>query len=334
MSPKSTLLLFAFAVAACATGTSRPTKEIESPLPRGTETAYAEAGMVTLPEEAPETKPGLHNVYRLSDDIVSGAEPEGEEAFQELHDMGIKTILSVDGKAPDAAAAARHGIRYVHIPIRYKGVTRDEMLEISKTFYELEGPFYVHCFHGKHRGPTAAAIGRVVLDGVSRERALAEMRQWSGTSAKYEGLYAAIAFDEMPTPAEAGSCPFDFPAQHRFTGFRSGMIDISRSWDTIEALSKRDWKAMAEHPDANARNEAERMAGTFEQLKSLPAVAEHGEDFRAWLGEAATQSEELAALLAKYQGGDATAGEQAMVLATKLQQSCSSCHKAYRNKDD
>ena len=48
------------------------------------------------------------------------------------------------------------------------GINEDEIAMIAKTFREVEGPFYVHCYHGKHRGPAAAAIGRVALDGLGR----------------------------------------------------------------------------------------------------------------------------------------------------------------------
>ena len=55
-----------------------------------------------LPERAPEEFPGLHNVYELSANIISGSEPHGQEALETLAQMGVKTILSVDGKEPEA----------------------------------------------------------------------------------------------------------------------------------------------------------------------------------------------------------------------------------------
>ena len=77
-----------------------------------------------------------------------------------------------------------------------------------KTFRELDGPFYVHCFHGKHRGPAAAAaLGRIAVDGVPREQAIAEMRQWCGTSEKYEGLYRTIAEVLRPDAEDATDEP-------------------------------------------------------------------------------------------------------------------------------
>ena len=66
--------------------------------------------------------PGLHNVYRLTDKLLSGSGPEGDEGFASLQQLGVKTVLSVDGARPDVARARRFGLRYVHLPIGYDGV--------------------------------------------------------------------------------------------------------------------------------------------------------------------------------------------------------------------
>lgn len=43
---------------------------------------------------------GLHNVMRLSDRIFSGSQPDGEQGFQSLAEMGVKTVVNVDGARP------------------------------------------------------------------------------------------------------------------------------------------------------------------------------------------------------------------------------------------
>ena len=90
---------------ACATGPAG------TPVPQAlavSGSAYDAALLVELPETAPEESPGLHNVFRLSDNIVSGSEPEGEAALAKIASMGVKTVLSVDGKAPDHEMAAKY----------------------------------------------------------------------------------------------------------------------------------------------------------------------------------------------------------------------------------
>jgi len=203
---------------------------------------------------------------------------------------------------------------------------------IAKTFRELDGPFYVHCFHGKHRGPAAAALGRVVLDGVPREQAIAEMRQYCGTSKKYEGLYSTIAFGDVPSEEATAACPFDFAPAHRFKGFRQAMIDICRSYETAEKLAKNGWRATDEHPDANAANEARRTAEVFAQTVELDEVQARPEDFRGWLADSARESGQLAELLDRHAKGDAGAGEQAHEVLKSLKASCTACHTKYRNE--
>ncbi|MFO1054518.1 MAG: hypothetical protein U1F36_20035 [Planctomycetota bacterium] len=321
-------LLFVAALAACAVHSAAvqvaPPLAVES-------SAYETAGRIQLPQRKPDESPSLHNVFRLSDNIVSGSEPEGDAGFRQIAAMGVKTILSVDGKAPDAERAERFGLRYVHIPIRYKGIESNEVEEIAKTFRELPGPFYVHCFHGKHRGPAAAAIGRLVLDGVARDEAIAEMRQWCGTSKSYEGLYATIATGVIPSAAETAAVSFDFPAAHRYAGFRQVMIDLPRSYDALEEIAKNQWKPRSDHPDANALNEARRMAETFTQSRAIAANESRPQDFQAWLEQCEVASTGLVSALEKLESGDATAAEVARARMADVKQRCDACHKTYRN---
>jgi protein tyrosine phosphatase (PTP) superfamily phosphohydrolase (DUF442 family) len=304
--------------------------------------AYDTAGELTLPDEAPGEYEGLHNVFRLSDTIVSGSEPESAEAYEELAGWGVRTVLSVDGKVPDAELAARYGLRYVHVPIQYKGITDDEVLRIAKTFRELEGPFYVHCFHGKHRGPAAAAIGRLVLDGAPRDRAIAEMRQWCKTSSKYEGLYAAVATRAMPAPEETDAYEYDFEPAHRLDDLRVGMVHITRPFDNLELFQEAGWGALPAHPDLDLYQEALQLHQHTEAVHRLGAEADWNDDFRGWMDEVAEATgelvrvlsactqDELAAAAEPGSGEVAWRGEAERVFQ-RMDASCKACHDVYRN---
>lgn len=299
---------------------------VAAPLPPA-DSYYEVASAVPLPARKPDEASKIHNFYRLSDRILSGAEPDAA-GLAELQARGVKTILSVDGKSPDAATAARLGMRYVHIPIRYSEISEEEVLQITKTFRELEGPFFVHCFHGKHRGPAAAALGRLAADGAGREQAIAEMRQWCGTSSKYEGLYASIARVEIPTVATTKSYAFDFPSSHPFKGLRPLMIEMARVSDNLDLFAENAWKPLAAHPDLDARNEAARMLELSRRAADLPDLAMRPQDFHDWTHAQLKGAEALAAALA--------AGPINAEAATKAwdttDQSCASCHKSYRNR--
>jgi protein tyrosine phosphatase (PTP) superfamily phosphohydrolase (DUF442 family) len=322
----------ALVAAGCGDADATPAKPVGTPPMASLQgKAYEAAAAKKLPEQKPTESHGLHNVFKLSPNIVSGSEPHDEAALKEIAAMGVKTVISVDGKEPDVETAKKYGLRYVHIPIQYSGLSEDETRRIAKSFLDLPGPFFVHCFHGKHRGPAAAAVGRVVLDGATREQAIAEMRQYCGTSEKYEGLYQAIATSEMPTDAELKKMKYDFPSRAPIKGFRHAMVDVSRPWDDVELLQKRGWAADPEHPDVDALNSAKRLAQVFEASAALPEITGKPKDFRGWLDDSVKASKELVDALEKWKAGDAAAGKAADAAYKTLKQRCDACHKPYRN---
>jgi protein tyrosine phosphatase (PTP) superfamily phosphohydrolase (DUF442 family) len=295
--------------------------------------AYELAGSIPLPQTPPEELPGLHNVYHLSGAVISGSEPHGEEAFEALAAMGVRTILSVDGKVPDRELAARHGMRYVHAPIRYDGIEDEELIQIAKTFRELEGPFYVHCFHGKHRGPAAAAVGRIVIDGADRVRAVSEMRQWCGTSKKYRGLYETLAAHELPSAETTSAYEWDFPAAKPVAGLRGAMVDMARHFDDLELAVLADFGPDPEHPDLAPLNDARVLLRLFEGCLDLEEVDARPADFRADLERSRAAGADLVELL-EGRIGEALSPDdlrRAGAAFESIDQACASCHKGYRN---
>lgn len=302
-----------------------PSTEVPSPLV-GVEDAFELAGEVPLPDRAARAWSDLQNVYELSERVISGGEPLSPAAFARLASWGVRTVVSVDGKAPDAAGAAAHGIRVVHVPIRYSGLDEEQTLQLTKTFRELGAPFYVHCFHGQHRGPAAAALGRLVLDGAPRERVLAEMRQWCGTSPKYGGLFDSLATLTVPAPARTASYAFDFPAAAPFDGMRDAMAAITRSYENLEFLADGGFAPDAEHPDLVPVEEAKQVVAGLEACVDLEEVRTGPADQARWMAEALAESR---ALLAALEARDAARADTAL---GELSATCAACHRGYRNR--
>ncbi len=142
---------------------------------------------VTVAAEPVATK-YLPNTIRVHSNVYSGGLPSGDAAFGELADFGIRTIISVDGAQPNVALAAKHGLRYVHLPHGYDGISEDRVNELAKAVKDLPGPIYIHCHHGKHRSPAAAAVACVAAGLVPDTQALAILKL-AGTSRRYRGLY-------------------------------------------------------------------------------------------------------------------------------------------------
>ena len=285
----------------------------------------APAAPSTTAPAAPTDVPGLHNFKRLSDRLLRGAQPEGDEAFAALAKMGVKTVVSVDGAKPDVAAAKAHGLRYVHVPIGYDGIPDDKALSLAKAFTALPGPFYVHCHHGKHRGPAACALGRMILDGVSPEDAVAEMKA-AGTDPKYMGLYAApVAFtrpdDEALAKVEVPPSSAPVPA------FAQAMVEIDGSWDRLKAVQKAGWAAPADHPDVAPAHEAVILWEHLRELARREEVAARPAAFRTMLAASEKGASDLAAAL-KGETLDAVAAKAAF---DRVAKSCVECHTAYRD---
>ena len=114
---------------------------------------------VFLPEDGPSEKdyPELHNLIQVTGQMYMGAEPKTEAAFQQLAELGVRVIVSVDGARPHLELAKKHGMRYVHIPIGYDGFSPEAAKSFTRAANELGDIIYVHCHHGKHRGPAGAA---------------------------------------------------------------------------------------------------------------------------------------------------------------------------------
>ena len=299
-----------------------------------TGSVYEAAATVALPEVPPGQYPGIVNVYRLSDTIITGSEPHDAEALGQLAAWGVKTVLSVDGKVPDVEAATALGLRYVHVPIRYRGITDDQILKIAKTFRELEGPFYVHCFHGKHRGPAAAAIGRVALDGLERDHAIAEMRQWCSTASKYEGLYSSVALSDLPTAEATAAYEFDFASAMSFEGVRDAMVVLTRSWDEVKLVAENDWKPSSEHPDIDALQSATHVSQLMNACGEMEESKAYAADFHEMLGESQRHLGDVVEFLTKgrVEGTSEFTGSERLDAAfNAAKKSCLTCHAVYRN---
>ncbi len=147
------------------------------------------------------TVPEIENFRQVNESLFSGAQPEEEEDFAALHKHGIKTIVCVDGTTPRADLARKHGLRYVHIPLPYSGIPRHSSRMLAKVVKECDSPIFVHCHHGLHRGPAAAAICGMAQKQMTPEQAIAFLKE-VGTDPKYVGLFRDVENYRPLSPRE------------------------------------------------------------------------------------------------------------------------------------
>ncbi len=179
------------------------------------------------PLDAPATiqMPGLHNVVTYAPNLVCGGVPEGAEGLRTLAAMGIKTIVTVDGAAPDVQGAAALGIRYVHLPIGYNGMDRARTLELARAIQDLPGPIYLHCHHGQHRSACALGAATVAL-GLNTPEQATERMKVSGTASSYKGLYGTVAATSRATAGELAAAGAAFPEVSKPSDLVGSMLEV------------------------------------------------------------------------------------------------------------
>jgi len=268
-----------------------------------------------------EDYPRLHNLLKITDRIYSGAEPQGREAFADLAKLGVEAVVSVDGARPQIEAAEKAGLRYVHIPIGYDGVDEQPGQALARLMREVDGPVYIHCHHGRHRGPAAAAVACIAAGEADGPAALEILRR-AGTSKKYAGLWRDVE-NYAPPPADA-ELP-ELVTEAKVDSLAAAMAKLDRAFDRLVLCRDAGWKTPPDHPDLVPVLEALILKqGMREAQESLPADAEA--ELTDWVKEAIPTADRLHETLTS---GDTTAAAGGLIA---VEQSCDRCHAKYRNQ--
>lgn len=285
----------------------------------------AAQGETTNAPAQPLEIPGVHNAFRATEGIYSGSQPEGDEAFAALARLGVKTIVSVDGSQPDATAARKHGLRYVHLPYGYDGIPTNRVAELAKLAAETTGPFFVHCHHGKHRGPAAVAIMCEAGAGWTTNQAVAWLRE-AGTATDYPGLYRAAQEFIKPTPAQLAAVK-ELPEVARTSSLVEAMLAIEEHFEHLKLSLQAGWKTPPGHADISPAHEATLLWEQFRELARGEDPASRSEDYRGKLAEAEQQADALRQRLR-----EPLVSPAADVAFKQLGQNCAACHQKYRNE--
>jgi protein tyrosine phosphatase (PTP) superfamily phosphohydrolase (DUF442 family) len=258
---------------------------------------------------------------RVTERIYSGSEPHGEEGIASLKELGVKTIVSVDGAKPAVETARKYGMRYVHIPIGYDGVPQEAGQSLARLMREAPTPIYVHCHHGKHRGPAAAAVACVAAGDMTGKEALAILVR-AGTSMDYAGLWRDV---EAYTPPRADAKLPALVEVAEVGSFTAAMAQVDRAFDNLKLCRDSKWTVPPDHPDLVPAQEALLLQeGLHEAGRN--AGDDYVEQFKALLAAAEEQAIELRAALQARDANRATA------IAAQVEQACKQCHTKYRDQ--
>ncbi len=282
----------------------------------------------TLTTNASVDAPGLLNVVAYGPEFWSGSAPIGDAGFATLQSWGVKTVLSVDGAAPDTKRANTFGMRYVHLPIGYDGFDDARKLQLVRAVRDLPRPIYIHCHHGKHRSAGAAATIAASLGWLTTDAALARMKI-SGTAPNYTGLYACAASASILTAATIDQASTEFPSVTRPNGIVEAMLAIDESNDRLAAIERAGWKTPSDHADLVPVAEAATLADHLRILAEAPQTAARPQSFRDLLAKSHAIAQRIEDALDTVPIAD-RARLSADLQA--LQSTCKDCHARERNE--
>jgi len=275
----------------------------------------------------------IENVFRLTPRLYSGGQPEGDAAFERLKALGIRTIITVDGAKPDLERARKYGMRYVHLPIGYDAVPADKALLMAKAAGGLPGPVFIHCHHGKHRGPAAAGFCAIATEGWSREKGLEWMRR-AGTSPDYAGLFQSVKSLPIPSAEQLKDLPAEFPEVSRVSTLVESMVQVDREWDRLKAARERKF-AKADGDDVTPTQTALQLTELFRELARSEEAEKRGKEFAEAARGSEKSAERLEKALRKLAGsGTPVDRDAAETQFRAVSQSCAACHKKHRDESD
>jgi protein tyrosine phosphatase (PTP) superfamily phosphohydrolase (DUF442 family) len=254
----------------------------------------------------------LH-LRRVSPTVLCGAAPTGPAHFRLLQQLGVRTIVSVDGAAPNVTEARRRGLRTVHIPIGYDGVPAHGVAALTRVMRELELPVFVHCHYGRHRGPAAAALCGMIAGELDLPSAI-DLLQSAGTNPDYAGLWESVrAYRPLP---EGATLP-ELPESADVPYLVEAMVRIEHLCGAVDKPGSIDRRtAVLLHEEIR------------ECTRLLPAASPAG--LREAFAAAEADAQRLVALTGS---ADSSGRDSAAVRAAfaEVQPSCGACHRRFRD---
>lgn len=274
----------------------------------------------------------LPNPVRVHPRVISGGLPEGEAAFRELADLGVRTIISVDGAKPDVETAKKYGLRYVHLPHGYDGVPSSRVKELAKAVRDLDGPIYVHCHHGKHRSPAAASVACVAAGLVASSKAVAIL-ELAGTNKSYRGLYQSARDVRRLTDNELDSLEVQFHEVMEVPPMAEAMVMIGHTYDHLKLVADSNWRTPENHPDLDPAHEALLLREHFNELLRTPEVQTEAEEFKRMLRESEQAAKSLEELFSRWEptSKEETAPPAISMQAKRIADNCKTCHFKFRD---
>ena len=274
----------------------------------------------------------LPNAIQIHQKVISGGQPDGEEGFRELRDLGVRTIISVDGAKPDVELAKKYGMKYVHLPHSYDGIPDERAKQLAKAVRVLDGTVYIHCHHGKHRSPAAAAVACVAGGLIDPSMSLTVLKT-AGTSENYRGLYQSAESARKLDKAILEAVDADFPEIASLPPLAEAMVNLEHTQDRLKEIAAAGWNSPPNHPDIDPAHEALLLKEHFTEMLRIDSVATEPGKFQEMLRDSENASGELEAALRQWKAARLNSPIPGTVVASfdRVTKNCTACHRQFRD---
>ncbi|WP_168564904.1 protein-tyrosine phosphatase family protein [Crateriforma spongiae] len=269
------------------------------------------------------------NLVQLHDRVFSGGLPENDEAFAELAALGIRTVISVDAALPDVDAAERQGLRYVHLPHGYDGIPTERSLELAQAVNQLPAPIYIHCHHGKHRSPAAAAVACLGAGLINKNQADQTLRI-AGTGPQYRGLFASVADAHPLSDAVLNQSGVAFPSIADVPAMAQLMVDLETRLSHLRRIAANDWEPPANHPDLDKDHQALLLMEAFVEADRIARQESLGDDFVEQLQRSIANAKALRQAVTRA-SLDRSAAATSLRRIEEIAHDCRVCHQQFRD---
>ncbi len=273
----------------------------------------------------------LHNAYRLHEKIISGGAPD-EDSMQALKQLGVKTIISVDGARPDVELAKKYGMRYVHLPHGYDGIPKQRATELAKAVRDLDGPIFIHCHHGKHRSPASAATACIAAGLLRPEDGLAVLNS-AGTNTGYRGLFQSVQNARPLGDDVLNTLHIEFKETVEVPPLAEAMVALEKTHDRLKILSENQWRLGSGQSHLDSAHEALLLREHFTEMPRTDEVQKQSAEFQSLLSDSERAAQSLDADLTEFarQSENLDPPPSIRVAFDAISKNCKACHQKFRD---